>query len=148
MRVRKFTLIKTLAVLMLSGCWVVHLYAQTGAGRWYKGDLHTHSDRSDGKCPVKRVIENAESLGFDFFALTDHDTYGKDNHTHWFDNSDYHSEKMVLLYGIEWTSDLGHANIESCERTPFSAHGSGRIFHNDTGPGMVSKCISIRTGCI
>ena len=117
MRVRKFQLITTLPILLLSGVWVVQSHAQADAGRWYKGDLHTHSDRSDGQCPVDKVIENAESLGFDFFALTDHDTHMEGNPKHWFD-SGYHSEKLVLLYGIEWTSKLGHANIWAS--APFS----------------------------
>lgn len=84
---------------------------------WYKGDLHTHSIYSDGDSPVAEVIANAEEIGLDFFALTDHDTSMEGNPSHWYD-PDYHSEAMVLLYGVEWTSLLGHANVWAT--TPFT----------------------------
>lgn len=117
MRGRKFKLKETLLILLLSIFWIVQSYSQTESGKWYKGDLHTHSIHSGGDSLVVDVIANAESLGFDFFALTEHDTSMNGNPTHWFD-PDYHSEEMVLLYGVEWTSDLGHANVWAS--APFS----------------------------
>jgi len=119
MRGRKFILKETVLILFLNIFWIVPSYSQTESGKWYKGDLHAHSIHSGGDSLVANVIANAESLGLDFFALTDHDTSMNGNPTHWLD-PDYHSEEMVLLYGVEWTSSLGHANIWAS--APFSYH--------------------------
>ncbi|MDO9380850.1 MAG: PHP domain-containing protein [Nocardioidaceae bacterium] len=37
-----------------------------------KGDLHTHSDWSDGGSPIAEMMRTAASLGHDYCALTDH----------------------------------------------------------------------------
>jgi putative hydrolase len=37
-----------------------------------KGDLHLHSDWSDGGSPIKTMAETARSLGHEYMALTDH----------------------------------------------------------------------------
>jgi hypothetical protein len=41
-------------------------------GRWWRGNIHTHSDRSDGVAPPERVIAEYRAAGYDFLALTDH----------------------------------------------------------------------------
>lgn len=41
-------------------------------GRFYKGNLHTHSTRSDGKLEPQEVIAAYRARGYDFIALTDH----------------------------------------------------------------------------
>ncbi len=82
----------------------------------YKGDLHSHSTYSDGDLPVAEVLANAESKGFDFFALTDHN-----NSAQWNDPG-FASDAMTLLYGVEWTTGNGHANIWS--NRPFDWAGT------------------------
>ncbi|MFI6733229.1 PHP domain-containing protein [Nonomuraea sp. NPDC050451] len=37
-----------------------------------KGDLHSHSDWSDGGSPIEEMAEAARGLGHDYLALTDH----------------------------------------------------------------------------
>jgi histidinol phosphatase-like PHP family hydrolase len=37
-----------------------------------RGDLHTHSDWSDGGSPIREMAETARSLGHAYIALTDH----------------------------------------------------------------------------
>ena len=37
-----------------------------------RGDLHTHSDWSDGGSPIREMAESARDLGHEYFALTDH----------------------------------------------------------------------------
>jgi phosphoribosyl 1,2-cyclic phosphate 1,2-diphosphodiesterase len=39
-----------------------------------KGDLHVHSDRSDGSLPVRELLMAASLRGLDFMSVTDHDT--------------------------------------------------------------------------
>jgi hypothetical protein len=41
-------------------------------GRFYKGNIHVHSNESDGKLSPTEVIENHKSRGYDFISLTDH----------------------------------------------------------------------------
>lgn len=41
----------------------------------YKGDLHCHSSRSDGREPPDHVAARCREIGLDFFALTDHRQY-------------------------------------------------------------------------
>jgi putative hydrolase len=40
--------------------------------RLLRGDLHTHSDWSDGGSPIAEMAEAARALGHDYVALTDH----------------------------------------------------------------------------
>jgi hypothetical protein len=79
-------------------------------GEWYKGDLHCHSTHSDGDSTVQEVIASAESKDLDFFVITDHDGSMDGSPTQWYD-PDYHSDQMIMLYGAEWTTGLGHANV-------------------------------------
>jgi hypothetical protein len=41
-------------------------------GRFYKGNLHTHSTRSDGALEPAAVVAAYRERGYDFLALTDH----------------------------------------------------------------------------
>lgn len=41
-------------------------------GRFYKGNLHTHSNQSDGALEVEAVCSAYRAAGYDFIALTDH----------------------------------------------------------------------------
>jgi hypothetical protein len=41
-------------------------------GRFYRGNLHTHSTRSDGRQSPEAVITAYREQGYDFLALTDH----------------------------------------------------------------------------
>jgi predicted metal-dependent phosphoesterase TrpH len=41
-------------------------------GRFYRGNIHTHSTRSDGALSPEAVIEAYKTHGYDFVALTDH----------------------------------------------------------------------------
>lgn len=85
-------------------------------GIWLKGDFHAHCDYSDGDSSVTEVIRFAENQNLDFFVLTEHDSSLNGKPAHW-DDEAYASEKMLLLFGMEWTSNKGHANILSA--SPF-----------------------------
>ena len=41
-------------------------------GPWFRGNLHTHSDRSDGIAPPEQVLAEYRGAGYDFVVLTDH----------------------------------------------------------------------------
>lgn len=46
----------------------------TAPGRWLKGNLHTHSTRSDGVRTPQEAIDHYKRNGYDFLAITDHGT--------------------------------------------------------------------------
>ena len=46
--------------------------AFTAPGRFYRGNLHTHSTRSDGVLEPAEVCRRYRDEGYDFIALTDH----------------------------------------------------------------------------
>ena len=41
-------------------------------GRFWRGNVHTHSTRSDGRLPPEAVCDFYQEAGYDFLALTDH----------------------------------------------------------------------------
>jgi hypothetical protein len=44
----------------------------TGGGRFWRGNLHCHSNRSDGHWAPERVAAAYRAAGYDFIALSDH----------------------------------------------------------------------------
>ncbi len=48
------------------------LPAFAAPGRFWRGNLHTHSDRSDGVLSPEEVCRRYRDEGYDFLALTDH----------------------------------------------------------------------------
>src|ERR1051326_2820062 len=40
---------------------------------WLRGNLHTHTTRSDGALTPEEVLATYENLGYDFLAISDHD---------------------------------------------------------------------------
>lgn len=69
---------------------------------WYKGELHVHSNHSDGKNTLPEIIEGTKREGLDFIALTDHNTV-----------SGFSSipmrEDLLIIRGMELTTYYGHA---------------------------------------
>lgn len=88
------------------------------SGRWLKTDLHSHSRYSDGLSVLSELISRAEGLEFDVFSVTDHDHLMGGQPLHWFDPS-FFSRDMILLYGIEWTTPAGHANVWAANPVPY-----------------------------
>lgn len=52
------------------------LAAFESPGRFFRGNLHTHSTLSDGKLAPEAVCAHYREAGYDFLALTDHFTKG------------------------------------------------------------------------
>jgi hypothetical protein len=85
-------------------------------GTWLKGDLHLHSRHSKDSSnnPEAKIIHFAETTGFDYIAITDHDNHvlGDVAHNTWSD-PEFKSNSLILLYAAEWTTDRGHGNVFS-----------------------------------
>ena len=71
-------------------------------GRWYKGNLHTHTTNSDGKLSPQEAVRRYDDLGHDFLALTDHNFFT--------DPAPLQAQtRMTLIPGFEWTIEsLAH----------------------------------------
>lgn len=41
-------------------------------GKWLKGNIHTHTTRTDGLCPPDQQIRDYCEKGYDFLSITDH----------------------------------------------------------------------------
>jgi hypothetical protein len=90
---------------------------QAPPGTWLKGDLHLHSAHSTDALdnPVDAVIARAESVGMDYFTFTDHDNHVEGNIATW-DDPAYTSERMLMLFGVEYTTARAHVNFFSTAR--------------------------------
>ena len=72
-------------------------------GKWYKGNLHTHTTHSDGAWPLEKVISEYKANNYGFLFITDH---GKV-----VDVSGLSDDGFLVLHGEEINagrSELGH----------------------------------------
>ena len=56
----------------MKGTAVVRDLLKDGEGRFYRGNLHCHSDRSDGQWSPEDVVDAYYDAGYDFICLSDH----------------------------------------------------------------------------
>ncbi|MCG7624681.1 CehA/McbA family metallohydrolase [Epibacterium sp. Ofav1-8] len=68
-------------------------------GRFFRGNLHTHSDMTDGALPPQEVCRRYKAEGYDFIALTDH-FVGRWNYPIT-DTTPYRDENFTTLLGAE-----------------------------------------------
>ncbi|MFK4728748.1 CehA/McbA family metallohydrolase [Agromyces mediolanus] len=81
--------------------------APSGEPGWLRGELHCHSQHSDGRDPVAAIVADARSRGFDFLALSDHFTW-----SHWAPLAEAAEAAggPIVLPSIEVTTHRGHGN--------------------------------------
>lgn len=79
---------------------------------WYRGQTHTHtlagpSESGGRRLPVSDVIRLYEEAGYDFLAITDHNTVGT-----------WHSDDLVIVNGCEsgksWENHLVSLGVSTC----------------------------------
>ncbi|UIJ72509.1 CehA/McbA family metallohydrolase [Aurantimonas sp. HBX-1] len=75
------------------------LTAFTGTGRFFRGNIHTHSDRSDGALPPQAVCRHYEEAGYDFLCLSDHflERFGFPVT----DTTGFRSNRLTTIFGAE-----------------------------------------------
>lgn len=71
----------------------------TAAGKFYRGNLHTHSTRSDGVLAPDEVCRRYQAEGYDFITLTDHFVGLFDYPIT--DTSDCHTPNFTTIQGAE-----------------------------------------------
>lgn len=87
--------------------------------RWLFGDLHVHSDASDGQHDIPTLARKAKGMGLDFLAVTNHNNYSENF-------SLPRVPGLTLIPGVEWTHYKGHMNFLGIQK-PFS----GSFIAND-----------------
>ena len=73
---------------------------------WYRGDLHSHTEHSDGANTIEEMARFAKKRGLDFLAITDHNTT-----THMPVIDAWRDAPLLLIPGEEVTTYSGHANV-------------------------------------
>lgn len=70
-----------------------------------RGDLHCHSNFSrDSEVPAETVIKESIETGYDFIALTEHNTMAQLL-------QDLSTDQLIVLPGYELTLETGHINL-------------------------------------
>lgn len=80
-----------------------HPYDLFHGGHWLRGNLHTHTTRSDGARDVQTVIADYAAHGYDFLMISDHDIY-----TSIADYAAWDAQGLLLIPGNEITRDGPH----------------------------------------
>jgi hypothetical protein len=83
-----------MAVTLLSGN-----YINTGSGRWYKGNTHSHTHNSDGDASPEDVTKWYQGNGYNFLVLSDHNHFTDIHSFPWEKRDDF-----ILIPGLELTS--------------------------------------------
>lgn len=92
---------------------------QERSRQWLFGDLHVHSDASDGQHDIPTLAKKAKKLGLDFLAVTNHNNYSENF-------SLPRVPGLTVIPGVEWTHYKGHMNFLGIQQ-PFS----GSFIAND-----------------
>jgi hypothetical protein len=72
---------------------------------WYCGELHCHTFHSDGDSDPLEVVRQAEALGLDFLAITDHNSLSH------LARLNTIQTPLILIPGFEVTTYKGHWNV-------------------------------------
>jgi hypothetical protein len=78
---------------------------------WYRGELHCHTNHSEAQGSLQDLIATARAQELDFVAVTEHNTVSHLPELAAFDGDD-----LVLIPGMEITTDGGHANVWGIDR--------------------------------
>jgi predicted metal-dependent phosphoesterase TrpH len=109
-------------------------------GKWFKGNLHTHSTTSDGQLTPDEVVDWYRSRGYHFLALTEHRISSEARSV---------AEDFILLSGIEMdgidpTVGLFHVIGLGFERMPDLSFYEGSPSWLETTADMQQMIDSLR----
>ena len=108
-------------------------------GRFWRGNLHTHSTLSDGALPLEDVVNRYKAVGYDFITMSEHFTH----------HFNYPIADTRHLRGNDFTTILGaelHAPVTSAgEWWHILAAGLPLDFApfqpNETGPQIAKRAV-------
>ncbi|MFK8083200.1 MAG: CehA/McbA family metallohydrolase [Granulosicoccus sp.] len=81
---------------------------------WLKGDWHLHSRHSNDSSnnPISRITAQAQRLGLDYLAITDHDVHVDGSvATHTWADPDFAASPVPIFHAAELTAPRGHLNV-------------------------------------
>jgi len=98
------------------------------AGYWFKGNLHTHSVRSDGDSAPGQVVQWYRDHEYDFLALTDHNVLAPTDAL----NAKYGADhQFLVIQGEEVTDSYGdqpvHLNALGASEAVEPQHGASVV---------------------
>ncbi|MEO1470667.1 MAG: CehA/McbA family metallohydrolase [Pseudomonadota bacterium] len=115
-------------------------------GRFWRGNLHTHSNRSDGKLPAEAVCRAYEEAGYDFICLSDH-LIGRYDYPIT-DTRPYRSNRFTTVLGAEvHAGTLGNGELwhllavglpEDFERPHQPGFDPDEA--SESGPALAARC--------
>ena len=79
---------------------------------WLFGDLHIHSDASDGQHDIPTLAKKAKEKKLDYIAVTNHNNYSENMFLP-------KVQGITLIPGVEWTHYRGHMNFWGIKK-PFN----------------------------
>lgn len=77
--------------------------ASVGGARWYRGDLHLHTEHSDGERDPSELVSAAHAGGLDFIVSTEHNTNSANRV--W---PSCRTGSLLVIPGVEVTTRHGH----------------------------------------
>lgn len=106
-------------------------------GAFWRGNLHTHSTRSDGALPPEEVCRRYRAEGYDFLALTDHFLPGYD----WpiVDTAPHRDEGFTTIIGAEihtYAMENGEGWHILAVGLPFDF---APVTEGETGPALAAR---------
>lgn len=104
--------------LLVSGLFLITCKSpETKQLTWYKGNLHTHTYWSDGDEFPEMVLDWYKSQGYNFVALSDHNTVARDEKWVVIQNSPLYEtsfQNYLNKFGAEWVqykTDTGRTQV-------------------------------------
>ena len=101
-------------------------------GSWLHGDIHTHTQHSDGSGTIAQNFDVGKNVGLHFIAITDHNTYsGWEEALEAFENTG-----VIPIWGVE-NCDTNiasrHILLLACRPLPFNRMNTETltVFRND-----------------
>ena len=124
------------------------LSAFTATGRFWRGNLHTHSTRSDGVLSPEEVCRRYRAEGYDFLALTDHFVGHFDYPI--VDTREYRTNSFTTILGAELHSgamangELWHILAVGLPEAfaPSNTPGFTPIAEQETGPQIAARAVA------
>lgn len=106
-------------ILLFSAIFLITCKSpESQSQRWYKGNLHTHTYWSDGDEFPEMVLDWYKTNGYDFVALSDHNTLASDEKWKLITKSPLYEEsfqKYLDKFGKDWVvykTDTGRIQVK------------------------------------
>jgi hypothetical protein len=74
-------------------------------GRFYKGNIHCHSTKSDGHLSPEKVVEAYREKGYHFIAFTEHNLYSN--------YSEFNTDAFITIQSVEANPDMPEEEIRA-----------------------------------